>query len=151
MTLHSPTLLLVCSIALLLAAATLTWFGARQNCYRGHWFWVTAQWLLGAGLALQVDASGNELTLAAAQLLVLQWPICVLAGLRRFYSRHGLGVHGGVDVAVLGLAWLSAASVLQMRAPAQLQWLAWCIGPMLLQAYAAVLVVRLAEFKSSPA
>ena len=151
MTLHSPTLLLVCSIALLLAAATLTWFSARENYYRGQWFWVAAQWLLGAGLALQVGSSGGELTLVAAHLLVLQWPLCVLAGLRRFYSRHGLGVHGSVDVALLGLAGLSAAAALQMRAPAGLQWLAWCVGPMLIQAYTAILIVRLAEFKSSPA
>ena len=151
MTLHSPTLLLVCGLALLLAAATMTWFGARQDCYRGYWFWVTAQWLLGAGLALQVSLPGSDLTSAAAHLLILQWPISVLAGLRRFYSRHGLNVHAGVDTVMLSLAWLSVAAVLQMRAPSSLQWLAWCVGPMLLQAYTAVLVVRLTEFGSSPA
>ena len=151
MTLHSPTLLLVCSLALLLAAATMTWFGSRQGCFRGYWFWVTAQWLLGAGLALQVGMPGSDLTSAAAHLLILQWPISVLAGLRRFYSRHGLNVHGGVDTVMLGLAWLSVAAVLQMRSPPSLQWLAWCAGPMLLQAYTAILVARLTEFKSSPA
>jgi diguanylate cyclase (GGDEF)-like protein len=151
MTLHPPTLLTVCGIAVLLAAATLTWFGARQSCYRGYWFWVTAQWLLGAGLVLQVGAASSDLVSAAAHLLVLQWPICVLAGLRRFYSRHGLPVHGGIDLGMLALAWLSVAMVLQTRASPSVELLAWCVGPMLLQAYVAVLVTRLAEFKSSPA
>ncbi len=151
MALHPPTLLFVCALALLLSAAAMTWFGVRQTCYRGHWFWVAAQWLLGAGLTLQVVAPASDLVLAAAQLLLLQWPVCVLAGLRRFYSRHGLRVRGSVDLAMLALVWLGAAAVLQMGATPSVQWLVWCVGPMLLQAYAAILVTRLTEFKGSPA
>jgi diguanylate cyclase len=151
MALHPPTLIFVCALALLLAAAAMTWFGLRQTCYRGHWFWVGAQWLLGAGLALQVLAPPSDLVSAISQLLLLQWPICVLAGLRRFYSRHGLRVRGGVDLVVLALAWLGCAAVLQWHATPSVQWLVWCVAPMLLQAYAAILVTRLAEFKGSPA
>jgi diguanylate cyclase len=151
MTLHLPTLLLACGLMLLLAAATMSWFGLRQSCYRGYWFWVFAQCLLGVGLALQVFAPANDLTTVTAHLLVLQWPVCALAGVRRFYSRHGLRVHGSIDLVLLGLAWLGPAALLQARAAPSLQLLAWCLGSFVLQAYAAILVGRLAEFKSSPA
>ena len=151
MTLHPPTLLLVCAIAASFAAATMTWFGARHRIYRGHWFWTASQWLLAAGLALQVGAASNDLVSATAHLLILQWPICVLAGLRRFYSRHGLRVRWSIDLVLFGLVWLSAAAFLQVRAAPNMQLLVWSAGPLLLLAYVAILVTLLGEFKSSPA
>jgi diguanylate cyclase len=151
MNLHSPTLLFVCTAVLLLAAGVMTWFGARQRCYRGYWCWVAAQWLLSLGLGLQIAAPRSDLVLAAAHLLVLQWPVFVLTGLRRFYSRHGLPVHGVVDLALLGLAWLGLALALQTQASVSAQLIAWSAGPSLLLAYAGLLVTRLTEFKGSAA
>ena len=151
MNLHPPTLLFVCAAVLLLAATVMTWFGARQRCYRGYWCWVSAQWLLAFGLGLQIAAPGSDLVSAAAHLLVLQWPVFVLMGLRRFYSRHGLPVHGAVDLVLLGLAWLGLAVALQTRASPSAQLIAWSVGPLLLLAYAAILVTRLTEFKGSAA
>ena len=151
MILHPPTLLFVCAAVVLLAAMVMTWFGARQRCYRGYWCWVWAQWLLGASLVLQLVGPRNDLVSAAAQLLVLQWPVFVLAGLRRFYSRHGLPVQGVVDLVLFGLAALGVAVAMQPRASAQTQLMAWSLGPLLLQAYAAILITRLAEFRSSAA
>ncbi len=151
MNLHPPTLLIACAAVLLLAATAMTWFGARQRCYRGYWCWVSAQWLLAIGLGLQIAAPRSDLVSAAAQLLVLQWPVFALMGLRRFYSRHGLPVHGAIDLVLLGLTWLGLAVALQARASPSVQLVAWSVGPLLLLAYAAILVTRLTEFRSSPA
>jgi diguanylate cyclase len=151
MTLHPPTLLFVCAAVLVLAATAMTWFGARQRCYRGYWCWVSAQWLLAAGLVLQIGAPRGDSVSAAAHLLVLQWPVLALAGLRRFYSRHGLPVRSTVDLSLLGFAWLGLVAALQTRAAAPVQLAAWSLGPVLLLGYAAALVTRLTEFKGSAA
>ena len=56
-----------------------------------------------------------------------------------------------LDLFLFGLVWLFVAAVLQVRALLPAQVLAWCFGPLLLQVYAAALVTRLPEFKSSSA
>ncbi len=150
MTLHPPSLLLAFLVALLLAAAVLTSSGWHGRAHRGHRWWVSAQWLLLAGLALQLAIPLSAPAAWLAHLLVLQWPISVLAGLRRFYSRHGLPIPGGMDAAVLLLAWLAVPIAVVQEAPRAWQNLAWCAGPAALQLYAAWLLSRLGEFRDTP-
>jgi diguanylate cyclase len=151
MDLHPATLLFACLAALLLAAVVMTWFGLRERSYRGYWWWVASQWLLLAGLALQYTMPTNGAALLAAHLLVLQWPVSALAGLRRFYSRHGPAIPGAADVVLLALAWLAVPGTGIARAPLEWQAAAWIVGPLVLQFYAAALVSRLAEFRGSAA
>ena len=73
----------------------------------------------------------------------------MLAGLRRFYSRHGLPIPSAIDAAVLLLAWLVAPIAVVQQAPLAWQGLAWCAGPAVLQLYAAWLVSRLSEFRDT--
>jgi diguanylate cyclase len=146
---HLPTLLHACIAALVLSAAFMTAFGLRQKVYRGYRWWAAAQWLLVAGLLLQLLTPQQPMLLAAAHLLVLQWPVTVLAGMRRFYSRHGLMVPGAADVAVLCAGWLLAPLALALHAAPALQSAAWPAGALLLHVYAALMTSRLAEFKGS--
>jgi diguanylate cyclase len=151
MNLHPPTLLFAGLAVLLLAAGVMTWFGWRERCYRGYWWWVGAQWMLLAGLGLQWMEAPGEPILLAAHLLVLQWPISVLTGLRRFYSRHGLPIPSAVDAVLFAVSWLAVPVATALRAPAAIQSWAWCAGPLLLPIYAAWLISRLTEFRSSAA
>ena len=149
MTLHPPSLLLACLVALLLAATVLTGSGWHGHGQRGHRWWVSAQWMLLAGLALQLTIPASTPMAWLAHLLILQWPISVLAGLRRFYSRHGLPIPTGVDAVVLLLAWLAVPIAVVQQAPLAWQNLAWCAGPAVLQLYAAWLLSRLSEFRDT--
>ncbi len=149
MTLHPPSLLLACLVALLLAATVLTGTGWHGRDHRGRRWWVSAQWMLLAGLALQITMPASVPVAWLAHLLVLQWPISVLAGLRRFYSRHGLPIPSGVDAAVLLLAWLAVPIAVVQQAPLGWQILVWCAGPAVLLLYAAWLVSRLSEFRDT--
>src|SRR6059036_3768795 len=86
MTLHLPTLNFVSIAMLALSAAVMTLFGRTGRVYRGFWFWACAQWLLALGLLLHALRDEELPLLALANLLLLQWPIVVLAGMRRFYA-----------------------------------------------------------------
>lgn len=151
MPVHLPTLLYTCIAALVLSAGLMTLFGSKLRTYRGFWHWTTAQWLLAVGLLLQTQHQSHPWLLPVATLLLLQGPITVLIGLRRFYSRHGLDVPVIADALALGLAcmaWLAA----WVGFAQQSHWItAFTAGTMLLHYYAAALIGRLREFKSSVA
>jgi len=149
MILHPPTLLFACLAVLLLAAVLMTWFGQRRPTYRGHGWWVASQWMLVGSLALQLMPLKSAAATAVAHALALQWPIGVVAGLRRFYSRHGLPLPAAADACVLGAAFAAALTSTVAGAGAHVQWLTWCAGPMFVHAYAAWLVTRLSEFRST--
>ena len=151
MNLHPPTLIFACLSVLLMAAAVMTWFGLHQPRYRGYWWWVGAQWMLLAGLAVQWMPRESELVQSAAHLLVLQWPLCVIAGLRRFYSRHDLPVSAALDLVLLAVTGAAVPLALLLRLPAAALAMAWCLASMVVQLYAALLVTRLSEFKGNPA
>jgi diguanylate cyclase len=147
MDLHPPTLHFVCLAVLLLAAGAMTWLRPRQHHYRGHAWWVAGQWLLLAGWALQWAWPDQPHALLVAHALVLQWPIAVLAGLRRFYSRHGLPVPVTSDLALLLLAALAPALLLVLSAPPEWLLRTQMAGLCVLPLYAAVLVARTSEFR----
>ena len=151
MTLHLPTLLYTCLAALVLSAGLTTLFGARLKTYRGFWHWTTAQWLLALGLLLQTFRQNHPWLLPVSTVLLLQGPIMVLIGLRRFYSRHGLDVPVIADALALGLACMTWLAVWVGFAN-QSHWMtAFAAGIMMLHFYAAALISRLREFKSSVA
>lgn len=145
--LHPPTLQLICLTVLALAAGAMTWSGLRGRHYRGHAWWASAQWLLLMGWALQWTWPDQAAAQFIAHALVLQWPLAVLAGLRRFYSRHGLPLPAAADVALFALAALAPPLLMALDAPPE--WLArsQIAGLSALPLYAGVLVARTSEFR----
>jgi diguanylate cyclase len=151
MTLHLPTLLFVCIAVLALSASAMTLFGCTQRVYRGFWWWASAQWLATLGLLLHAIGHGLPKIQPLAHLLLLQWPVLTLAGLRQFYPRESWRVSPFVDWALLTgtfglwlLGWAldgtEAASVVTLSA-----------GLLALHAYCIVMLVRLDAFAHSPA
>jgi diguanylate cyclase (GGDEF)-like protein len=111
--LHLPTLTVVVCLVLITAAALMTLVGLTQRVYRGFWWWTTAQWLttLSPVCLLLRDLSPWMLPLSA--LLSLQWPLMMLAGLRRFHARARFPMPGWADpvLPLLGTAAYAAVWV----------------------------------------
>jgi diguanylate cyclase (GGDEF)-like protein len=151
MTLHLPTLLYTCIGALALSAGLITLFSSKLRTYRGFWFWTAAQWLLATGLLLQSWHQAVPALLPLSTLLLLQSPIVILVGLRRFYARNELHVPVATDAVVLALAgmlWLAAWAGFRSAN----HWIAvFTFGSLALHFYAAALASRLSEFKTSVA
>jgi diguanylate cyclase (GGDEF)-like protein len=151
MNLHLPTLMVLCVAALAASAGVMTLFGSTQRIYRGYWWWVGAQWLLATGLALQLMRDSMPAVLPLANLLILQWPIVVLAGMRRFYSRAGLRTPALLDWVLLALAygiWLASWA---MNGGVAVRVATFAGGAAVLHLYGATLLWRLREFRSSSA
>lgn len=151
MTLHLPTLLFVCVAALATSAGVLTLFGATQRTYRGFWWWVGAQWLLTFGCALQFWRDAAPAVLPLANLLMLQWPIVVLAGIRRFCSRRALRVPATLDWLLLALAWLAWLAAWASQGSPENRVAVYAAGAAALHAYGALLIGRLDETRRSSA
>jgi diguanylate cyclase len=151
MTLHLPTLTMLCLAALATSAGVMTLFGTSQRTYRGFWWWVAAQWLLTLGLALQLLRDSWPALLPLANLLLLQWPIVLLAGMRRFYSRHGLRLPAAIDWWLLAIAWLAWLATWAAQGSLALRVAVYAGGAAVLHLYGALLLTRLAEFRSSTA
>ncbi len=148
MDLHPASLLLACLVIVALSAGALVLFGTTQRVHRGYWWWVAAQALLALALLLA------SLPMAAAiaplaTLLLLQWPIVALAGLRRYASRRPPAVPPAADWALLAVAG-GAVIMLEAVAPG-LQIVAPAIATLALNLYAAVLLTLLSGFAASPA
>ena len=95
MTLHLPTLLFASITIMATSAALMTVFGLTQRIYRGYWCWTAAQWLSTVGLALQLLRESHPGVLPVSNLLLLQAPMLLLLGIRRFYPRHELQCRAG--------------------------------------------------------
>ncbi|HEY2928459.1 GGDEF domain-containing protein [Piscinibacter sp.] len=151
MTLHLPTLNFLSIAVLALSAGVMTLFGRTGRVYRGFWWWATAQWLLALGLLLHALRDEEPSLLPLANLLILQWPIVVLTGMRRFYARHTWRVPALVDWLLLTLAfgaWLAASAAQGSVATCVT---AFAVGAFALNLYGAVLLMRLADFRHSSA
>jgi hypothetical protein len=96
MVLDLNTLLYVGVAATTLAAGVLSLFGATQGTHNGFRFWVAAQWVLAAALLLHAVFGTHELVVPLVRMLVLQWPIVVLIGMRRMHMRKAPAVPPGV-------------------------------------------------------
>jgi diguanylate cyclase len=151
MTLHLPTLLYVCIAVLAMSAGVMTLFGATQRSYRGFWWWTAAQWLLTLGLLLQAFRDSHPAVLPLSNLLLMQWPIVVLAGMRRFYARGGPQVPALADWLVLASAYLLwlATWAAQGGVPARVA--AFSAGALLLHLYGAAMLSGIGDFKTSSA
>src|SRR5213595_848598 len=87
MLLHTPSLLVAFALILVLASAASVSVGLKQQSRRGARWWVVANAVFAAVLALQ-------------------WPIITLGGVRRFYSRGGTRISEWADRSVLVVAVL---------------------------------------------
>jgi len=151
MTLHLPTLNFISIAMLAMSAGIITLFGSSGRVYRGFWWWAVAQWLLALGLLLHSLRDNHPSLLPAANLLLLQWPIVVLAGMRRFYARHEWRVPPTLDWALLLLAYAGWLVAWIEHGPLALRVGVFAAGAFVLHVYAAALLVRLPEFGRSSA
>ena len=124
------------------AAAAFTVFGRRHAAQRGWRWWQAATWLAAAGAALAAAAaaSGHALPRFLAEGLLLQWPLTLLIGLRRFHARDALPLHASVDFALL-MAALPVLGLAFAVVPAQAPHIAAAAGSVVLL-YAAAVALR---------
>jgi diguanylate cyclase len=111
MPLHLPTLLFAGTVFMTLAAVLTSLFGLTQRVYRGYRFWAAAQWVASAALALQWIGQGTPALLPITQVMLVQWPLITLLGVRRFHARQPLPGSASIDVAALGVAALACVGV----------------------------------------
>lgn len=96
----------VATAALTVTAVLVTALGLRRSPQRGWRWWLAAMWAAAAGAALAAwPGAGWQ---AAAEVLLLQWPLLTLVGVRRFHGRRALP--GGQRSDLLLLAVAAAAS-----------------------------------------
>jgi diguanylate cyclase len=149
--LHLPTLLYVAIAMMAMSAALMTLFGRTQHVYRGFWWWTAAQWLGTLGLTLQALRDAHPALLPVSALLLLQWPIVTLAGLRRFFPRRALRVPPLADGLGLAAAYLLWIATWAGGGDAHLRIEAFGAGSCLLFLYSAALMARLRVLQRSPA
>jgi diguanylate cyclase (GGDEF)-like protein len=143
----------VAAATLGVAAASLTGFGLRHARQRGWRWWLAALWLAALGGALAtllpaVAGPGRGLLRFVAEMLLLQWPLTLLIGLRRFHARNALPLHARVDFALLLLcAPLLAAA--QPADPVLAPWVAAGAGSLVLL-YAAAVALRTPDGHVTP-
>lgn len=151
MTLHLPTLLVVCVAAVAASAGVMTLYAGTQRTYRGFGWWIAAQWLLALGCLLQMFRDDAPELLPLANLLLLQWPVVVLGGMRRFSARHPSRVPPLVDALMLGAVWMGWLAVWAAGGSVAERVAAFSGGAFALHLYGAVLVWRMAETRGSAA
>jgi diguanylate cyclase (GGDEF)-like protein len=149
MTLHLPTLLMACIGALAMSAALMTFFGATQRVYRGFWWWTGAQWLLTLGVALQLSDDSLAGLTPLPSLLLISWPVLVLAGMRRFYSRQGPALPAIGDWLLFAIAYLGWLAVWAARAELAGRIAAFAAGSAALQLYTAIVLSRFSDYRTS--
>ncbi|TMH34682.1 MAG: GGDEF domain-containing protein [Betaproteobacteria bacterium] len=152
MTLHLPTLNFISIAMLAMSAGVMTLFGITgRRVYRGFWWWVAAQWLLALGLLLHAVYDGTPTVLPIANLLLLQWPIVVLTGMRRFYARHEWRVPPKADAMLLTLAYCVWLATWGAQGTAAASVGTFAGGSFALHMYGALLLTLLPDFRSSSA
>ena len=151
MTLHLPTLNFA-SIAMLAASAgIMTLFGATSRVYRGYWWWASAQWMLAFGLLGHAFRDTQPAVLPLANLLLLQWPIVVLGGVRRFYARQEWPMPAAADWLLLGAAFGAWLASWAAQGSVAARVMVFASGACLLHFYSAALMLRLPDFRDSSA
>ena len=151
MTVHPPTLLLCSTLTMALSAGLMSLFGGSQRVYRGYGCWTLAQWLAASGLVLQWWHDDHPGVQPLAQLLLMQWPVLLLAGFRRFYPREAqrhVPAADGLALASAYLPWLAAW--LHGTDPGW-QAATFSLGMLWLQVYAAHSLLRLNGFPAAGA
>ena len=151
MTLDLPTVLCVSVAMLIMSAGLMTLFGITGRVYRGFWWWVAAQWLLGLGLALHLFRDSFPAVLPPANLLLLQWPIVVMAGMRRFYGRHEWRVPAFTDWLLLAAAYLLWLAAWASQSSVATRVFVFSLASCALHLYAAWMVAKLPDFRTGAA
>jgi diguanylate cyclase (GGDEF)-like protein len=151
MTLHLPTLNFISISMLAMSAGIMSLFGVSGRVYRGFWWWAAAQWLLALGLLLHSLSDAQPAWGVLANLLVMQWPIVVLTGLRRFYARHEWPLPAVVDWVLLMLAFAGWLAGVFDGASVSLKLGTFAAGACVLHLYGAGLLLRLPGFRRSSA
>src|SRR5664279_5794523 len=118
MPLHTPTLLAAFAIVLVLYSVASMSVGLKQHGRRGERWWVAATAGFAAGLALQATTDAASVAAPIVAVLALQWPIVMLGGIRRFYSRGGTRISEWADRVILAVALI--ATVGAWAAPIEL-------------------------------
>jgi diguanylate cyclase (GGDEF)-like protein len=85
-------------------------FSMTQRIYRGFGWWLSAQSLLAVATLLQAAALDIAITSAVVPLLLLQWPVLVLTGVRRFDARQSLLWPLWLDVMALAVAYVACCT-----------------------------------------
>lgn len=152
MSLHLPTLLLLSSALMALGALGMSLFGLTQRVYRGYWWWVGAQWGAVLGVALQSGGlPASPMLQASIGALLLQWPVLVLAGLRRFHARRPLPGSAWLDTALLACAFAAWSLVAAQDAPAVWRITVFSLGSAMLHGWAASRLLQTREHRRSKA
>ena len=99
----SSALPVFAAAALAAACLSLTAFGQRRQRYEGWQWWVRALWLALAGAICAAAQPGTAFD-SLANMLLLQWPLLTLVGLRRFYPRQSLPGRERWDWTALAMA-----------------------------------------------
>jgi diguanylate cyclase len=140
---NGSEVLWISAAALAVSSASLTGFGRRQRQggTRGWHWWIAALWLTTAGLMLVAALPGEAAALVLASVLLVQWPIVTLIGLRRFHGRLDLPAGERLDWTVLALTVLAAASGPLWPADASLASVVPPTATLLAHLYAASLLL----------
>jgi len=151
MPLDLNTLLYACAAGALLASGVLALFGATQSTHPGFRWWAAAQWLLTCGLLLQALLGGHPLVEVLVALLILQWPIVVLSGMRRLRMRRRPAIPATVDFGLLALASAFVIAAWASDVDAARRAAAFALATFAVHVYAAAMTTRLDGFERSAA
>ncbi len=130
---------------LAVAAMSLATLGRLQRRYAGFGWWVGAMWAAAAGALLTSVAPAQGPVAAMAAVLLAQWPLATLAGLRRFHARMDLPAGRNLDGAVAALCLVAAGAAPLARADSGVGPLLGSAALMLSHLYAASLLFGGAE------
>lgn len=98
------------------AAASLTVFAALRRRDHGWGWWLAAQWPVSLALLMVPLAATSRGAGFVAELLLLQWPLACLVGVRHFHARMQIPGNlrldamvgaGAAAVLLVGQAWAS--------------------------------------------
>ena len=147
--LHSPTLLVAFAIVVALASVVSLAVHRQQQGRRGAHWWLVANAVLAAGLVVQSLSEPGEIGTPIAAMLVLQWPILTLAGIRRFYARGGTRISEWHDCVAFVVA--AVAAVASWVEPIELASApkVLAVGTFVLTLYTASAIARLEDFATS--
>jgi diguanylate cyclase len=121
------------------AALALTLRGRQPQ--RGWRVWQAALWLATAGIAAVAAVGHRPWLLALSQLLLLQWPILALVGMRRFHARFDWPGRERHDWAVLCLCGLLVTGSSLWPGDSPLAALGAPVGALVAHLYAASLLI----------
>jgi diguanylate cyclase len=123
------------------AALALVRIGEAAPLPRGWRLWQASLWLSTTGTALIAVAGARTSVLPLAQVLLLQWPILALVGMRRFHARVDWPSTERHDWAVLATCTLLVLSAAMSPPDSALGAVSAPAGALLVHLYAASMLI----------